>query len=85
MDQKQMFKQMVEFNKHTFENAYHGMAIMHSQVERLAKSMIDQADWLPEEGKKAIKVWAEAYKKGAEDFKKRVDESFSKVEEYLEK
>jgi phage-related minor tail protein len=85
MDPKQILKQMMEFNKYTFENAYHGLAIVQSQAEQLASAMINHADWLPEDGKKAFKAWSEAYKKGAEDFKKRVDASFGMMEELFEK
>lgn len=44
---------------------------------------MNQATWLPEEGRKAIKDWVAAFKKGREDYKKAVDEAFKKVEEYL--
>ena len=44
---------------------------------------MEQATWLPEEGKKAINDWTNAYKKGCEDFKKAVDENFKKVEDFF--
>ena len=80
-----MLKQMIDFNKYTFESAYNGMAMLEGQAEQMAKMMLDQAAWLPEEGKKAIAGWVDAYKKGREDFKKRVDESFARVEGFLQK
>jgi len=45
----------------------------------MTQKMIDQATWLPEEGKKAIDEWLATYKKGREDFKKLVDDAFGKV------
>jgi hypothetical protein len=83
MDQKQAFKQMVEFNKGAFSNAYNAMVMVQDQNETLANTLLIQADWLPEEGKKAVKDWVEAFKKGREEYKKAVDEAFKKVEEYL--
>jgi hypothetical protein len=83
MDQKQAFKQMVEFNKGAFSNAYNAMVMVQGQNETLANTLLIQADWLPEEGKKAVKDWVEAFKKGREEYKKAVDEAFKKVEEYL--
>jgi hypothetical protein len=83
MDQKLAFKQMVEFNKGAFSNAYNAMVMVQGQNETLANTLLIQADWLPEEGKKAVKDWVEAFKKGREEYKKAVDEAFKKVEEYL--
>jgi len=83
MDQKQVFKQMVEFNKGAFTNAFNAMVMVQDQNETLANTLLNQAEWLPEEGKKAIKDWVEAFKTGRETYKKTVDEAFKKVEEYL--
>jgi polyhydroxyalkanoate synthesis regulator phasin len=83
MDQKQVFKQMVEFNKGAFNNAYNAMVMVQDQNETLANTLMNQADWLPEEGKKAVKDWVETFKKGREEYKKAVEEAFKKMEAYL--
>ncbi|CAB5134491.1 hypothetical protein D3OALGA1CA_3455 [Olavius algarvensis associated proteobacterium Delta 3] len=83
MDQKQLLKQMVDFNKMAFENTFNGMVMLQEQAERTAGALMDQATWLPEDGRKAIKDWVNAYKKGREDYKKMIDDSFKKVEEYF--
>jgi hypothetical protein len=85
MDQKQMFKQMFEFNKAAFDNTFNAMVMLQEQSERMANTMLEQATWLPQEGRKVITDWVDAYKKGRENFKKMVDESFHKVEEYFNK
>ncbi len=83
MDQKQMFKQMVEFNQTTFNNAFNSMALLQDQFERTAGTVIDQASWLPAEGRQAIENWAEAYKTGRLNFKKHVDDSYKEIEKFL--
>ena len=83
MDQKQVFRQMVEFNKGAFNNAFNAMVMVQDQTETLANTMLNQATWVPEEGKKAIKEWVEAFKKGREAYKDAVDEAFKKVEEFI--
>lgn len=83
MDQKQIFKQMVDFNKGAFNNSYNTMVMVQDQTEALANTMLSQATWLPEEGKKAINEWVDAFKKGRETYKKTVDEAFSKVETFF--
>jgi hypothetical protein len=83
MDQKQMLKQMIDFNKTAFNNTYNAIVMLQEQTERMATTMLDQATWLPEDGRKAINDWVNSYKKGREDFKKLVDENFQKVEDYF--
>ena len=84
MDQKQVVKQMVDFNKATFDNAYNAITLLQDQAERLGQSTLAQASWLPEEGKKAMNDLADAYKKGRETLKKNVDEALAKVEVYFQ-
>ena len=83
MDQKQIFKQMVDFNKGAFNNAFNAMVMIQDQNETLANTMLNQATWMPEEGKKAIREWVDTFKKGREEYKKTVDEAFKKVEAFL--
>mgnify|MGYP001817002043 FL=1 len=83
MDQKQVLKQMSDFNKATFDNTFNAIVMLQEQAERAANTLLEQANWLPEDGKKAINEWVKAYKKGREDFKKVVDENFQKVESFF--
>lgn len=83
MDQKQLLKQVVDFNKATMDNAYNAMCLMQEQAEKMGQASLDQATWLPEEGRKVISDLMAAYKKGRDDFKKGVDEAFAKVEAYF--
>lgn len=83
MDQKQVFKQMVDFNKTAFNNAYNAMIMVQDQTEAMANTMLNQAAWLPEEGKKALHEWVDAFKKGRETYKQSVDDAFKKVEDYF--
>lgn len=83
--QKQMFKQMLEFNQTTFTNTFNAAALLQDQLERVAKTGLDQATWLPAEGRKVIENWVDAYKTGRENFKNYMDDSYKKVEEFFAK
>lgn len=83
MDQKQIARQMIQFNKTAFDNSFNAMTMVYEQNEKMVGAFLDQAAWLPEEGKKAISDWMNAYKKGCEDFKKMVDENYQKVEDFF--
>ena len=83
MDSVKIAKQMIDFQKTTFDNTFNAMVLLQEQAEGMANTLLDQATWMPEEGKKAINDWVGAYKKGREDFKKGVDETFKRVEDFF--
>ncbi len=83
MEPVKIAKQMVEFQKATFDNTFKAMGMVQDQGERMLSMSLNQATWLPEEGKKAIDGWVKSYKKGREDFKKIVDENFGRVEAFF--
>jgi hypothetical protein len=51
----------------------------------MVNTFLEQANWMPEEGKKLIRDWVGAYKKGCEDFKKAADDNYKKVEDFFAK
>lgn len=80
MDQKQMLKQMLEFNQTTFNNAFNTMTLLQDQFQRVAKTALEQATWLPAEGRQAIEKGTETYKSACQTFKQQVDDSYKQVE-----
>ncbi|MEQ8253541.1 MAG: hypothetical protein ABRQ28_03025 [Smithellaceae bacterium] len=85
MDQTQIVKQMIEFNKTAFDNTFNAMAVLQDQTEKLIFHFLEKAPWFPTEGKKAIDEWVSACKKGREEFKKNANESYKKVTDYFAK
>ena len=83
MDNKQIAKQMIQFNKTAFDNSFNAMSMVYEQNEKMLGTFLQQATWLPEEGRKAIETWIQTYKKGCEDFKKMADENYQKVEAFF--
>lgn len=81
---KQMLKQMIDFNKAAFDNAFNTMAMLQGQMESVISTFVDQSTGTTEEGKKAAKEWAAIYKKGFEDFKGSVDDNFKKVDSFFQ-
>jgi len=78
--QVRMLKQVIDFNKASFESAFNVMVTLQEQMERMLKIYIDQTAGLPEEGKKALNEWMDVYKKGCDDFKTSIDEGFKKLD-----
>ena len=83
MEPLKMLKQMIDFNKASFDNTFTAMVLLQEQTEKMVNAFMEQATWLPGEGKKALNEWVETVKKGREDFKKVVDQGFGKVEDYF--
>jgi len=83
MDLEKIVKQTIDFQKATFDNTFNAITMLQEQAERMSDMFLSQTKGLPEEGKKVIGEWVDAYKKGREDFKKSVDESFKKVEDFF--
>ena len=84
MDQKHVFKQIIDFQKGTFDNSFNALAKLQEQGEAMVNTFLSQAGWLPEEGKKVITEWIEAYKKARTEFKETVDGNFKKVQDFFE-
>jgi septation ring formation regulator EzrA len=83
MDQKQIARQMIQFNKKAFDNTFDALTILQEQTEKLIAMYLEQAPMIPAEGKKAIANWMKAYKKGCEEFKEAVEENYKKVEDFF--
>lgn len=79
----ELAKQMIDFNKTTFDNSFSMMVMLQEQMEKTVSTFIEQSTWLPEDGRKVLSEWVSTYKKGREDFKKAVDESYKKVDSYF--
>ncbi len=83
MDPKQIARQMIVFNKTTFDNNFRAMQAVHEQTEKLINKFWEKSPMFPEQGKNAITGFLNAYKKGSGDFKNMVDENFKKVEDFF--
>ena len=81
--QKQFFKQWLDFNKLAFNNTFNAVVMFQEQMEKMASAVLVQSSWMPEDGRKAIDEMIGTYKKGREDFKKVVDDGFEKVETFF--
>ncbi len=84
MDQKYLFKQIIDFQKATFDNSFNALTTLQEQGETMITTSLNQAEWLPEEGKKVIREWLETYKKARTEFKNTVDNNFKKVQDFFD-
>ena len=85
MDQVSVLKQMLQFNKTAFDNSYNALEMGREQNDKMINTFLEQANWMPEESKKAIRQWLESYKKGCQDLKTTMDQGYEQVKAALEK
>lgn len=83
MQPKQLMKQMIDFNKASFEGAFGTMMMLQEQMERMAKMYMDQATGISAEAKNAVNEWTKMYKKGLADFKNMMDAGYKKVDSFF--
>ena len=57
------------------------MCLFQEQSEKMMTTFVEQADWIPIEGKKAIADMAATFRKSCSEFKKAVDENFVRTED----
>ncbi len=79
METENVAKQMIDFQKATFDNTFTAVTMLQDQAERMFNTMIEQTNWLPEESRRAIDEMVGAYKKGRADFKGVMDGNFAKM------
>ena len=77
-------KQIIDFQKTAFDNAFDAVVMLQDHAERVTQTAMDQVTWLPEEGRKVMDQWVTMAKKGRDDFKELVDQNFDNMAEYLE-
>lgn len=80
MDQTRVTKQMFDLQKATFDSMLGGMLMFWDQTERVLNSFMEQAGWVPEEGRRAFSEWVRTNRKGCEDFKAAVADGFKRME-----
>lgn len=83
MDQGKMLKQALGVYKTAFDSTFDTICTVQDQTEKMMNLFLENATWLPDEGKKAILEWGKAYKKGRDEYKAAVDESYKKVEDFF--
>jgi hypothetical protein len=83
MDPRQVFQQMIDFNRTAFKSGFNTMVMLQDNAESVYTKFLKQIPWLPKESEKVMQDWMGNWKKGREEFKKLVDENFKKAEVYF--
>lgn len=81
MEQQMRFvKQMIDFQRVAVDGMISNMIVFWDQTGNMMNSVLNQAAWLPEEGKKAFREWVDSNRKGCETLKTAVCNGYDNVE-----
>jgi hypothetical protein len=83
MEANPITKQVLDFQKGAFSSWYGAMSILQKQAALTMDTMLDQAIWIPDEGREAILSLVNAWQNEGDRFKTYVEESFSGLEKRL--
>jgi hypothetical protein len=83
MHPKMIAKQIIDFNKSSFDKTFTAINLLQAHTEKMIKSFLENATFFPEEGKKVISDWMETCKKGRSDFKTVADDKFKLIEDLI--
>jgi polyhydroxyalkanoate synthesis regulator phasin len=61
---------------------YNAILRFQDETEKMFNIFLNQANWMPQDFKKAMEELAATYKKGRDEFKKYVDENIRRVEDF---
>lgn len=85
MEAKQITKNMLDIQKGAFSSWCDLLSIFQDQTDLTVNTILDQAQWMPNEGRKALLSWVSACKKEGDRYKTYVADSFSGVEKFIAK
>jgi hypothetical protein len=84
MDAMNVTQQMIAFQKQSFNNFQRIWDLAQSQTSGAVDRMMDQATWMPSEGRQALENWRALMKQERERFSAYVDQSFAIYEKMLD-
>jgi DNA replication initiation complex subunit (GINS family) len=83
MNTNKVSKQALDFQKGVFDSWYGAMSVVQDQAVSAVDAMLNQASWIPDQGRQVISSWVSTCKSERDRFKVYLDESFSGLEQYL--
>ncbi|NLN38265.1 MAG: hypothetical protein GX155_01560 [Smithella sp.] len=83
MDQKQIMKQVLDFNQRAFNNTFTALSTLQDETESFLTRFMEKSNFITPEGKRIVQQFTDAYRKGRNDFKALADENYRKAHEYF--
>ncbi len=83
MEQMDFAQQTVTLAKMGFDNTFKAISMVQDQAQKLSGKLLDQAQWVPNEGKQIFNEWGDSFKVHRGIYKRSVDEGFTQMDEFI--
>jgi hypothetical protein len=80
MEHTQITKSVIDFQKMSFNTWYNAACMIQDQAVSTMDTMLNQASWIPEEGRNSIHEWVSSAQEERNRFKEYVDKGFQAME-----
>ena len=74
---------LVKFQRSTFDKAFKIVTRVQERADKMIMDHIDDAEWMPDEGKAIAKEWSRTIGDGRAEFQKAVDKSYDLLNDYF--
>jgi hypothetical protein len=76
-------KQIVDYQKVTFNSTFNTLVRLQDQTENLTATFLEKTLGIPQESREAYSQWLSTCKKGREEIKNAIDKNFSTIEGFF--
>jgi hypothetical protein len=76
-------KQIVDYQKVTFNSTFNALVRLQDQTENLTATYLEKTMGLPQESREGFSQWVSAFKKGREEIKNTIDKNFNTIEDFF--
>ncbi len=75
----------IKMQRSAVDKAFKIVTRVQESADKAVKGQMDDADWLPDEGKDIVKEWSRTLADGRAEFQKTVDKSYDLLRGYFER
>lgn len=83
VDYQGIVKQSLEYNKKGFETIFDAVESFQGKAEEYTDKALEQAAYIPEEGKAQVRRWIEAGRKARTDFRDAILKGHNQLEQWV--
>ncbi|MFO7569984.1 MAG: hypothetical protein R6W75_09320 [Smithellaceae bacterium] len=83
MENKEIAKQMMDYQKAAIETGFNSMLMLQEQTSKAVDTVMKQSPWIPAQAKSLVDEWSSIYKKSTLDMKDAIEQNYSKMEEFF--
>ena len=83
MEYNQMAKQVVDFQRMSFENWYNAVSMIQDQAKSSMDMMLGQTRWVPEDRRQSIQHWIDVMQQERARFKNYVEKGCVDLEKFV--